>query len=160
LVSAHPGASCGKEGADDGFLEGFNAPTDSPVSRHGSLVDPTINTKEALADIVFMFNRPLPVETGRKGSSVKERTVERQSVQKRCGALKARPGGLLPGPPRSPQSHDPTLQIFADDAFQAQELPAAKEKGTRSFAAPEHKIGAFESEAGFDSDAENVPPEA
>jgi hypothetical protein len=159
-VSAQSGASSGKDGADDGFLEGLNAPTDSPVSRHGGLVDPTINTKEALADIMSMFNRPLPVETGRKGSSVKERTVERQSVRRDPGLPKRPLGGFSQGHLESPPSHDPTLQIFTDDAFQAQELPAAKEKGARPFAAPEHKIAPFESETSFDSDAENMPPEA
>ncbi|GAQ79054.1 putative Protein kinase [Klebsormidium nitens] len=148
---AHSGPGSEKAVADDGFLGGLNAPTESPVSRHGGLVDPTINTQEAMAEIMSMFNRPLPVETGRKNlkSSVSK---ERREAR----------GAFSQPAFDSPPAHDPTLQIFADDFVpRAAKPPTGKEKTSRGFgpvAGPENKNKASENGAGFESDAENRPP--
>lgn len=148
---AHSGAGSEKAVGDAGFLGGLNGLTDSPVSRHGGLVDPTINTQEAMAEIMSMFNRPLHVETGRKNP--------KSSVAKEQRSAR---GAFSQPAFDSPPAHDPTLQIFADDFFpRAAKPPTGKEKTNKGFgpvAGPEIENKARETGAGFDSDAENRPP--
>jgi hypothetical protein len=152
-VSAQSGASSGKEGAETGLsLQRPNGLPSQQAQRSGR---PDYQHRGGSGGHYVQVQPPLARRNGTKGLECE------RNGQSKGRASEGNPGASKapPGSPRAPPSHDPTLQILKDDAFQAQELPATKEKGAKSFAAPQHKIGAFESEAGFDSDAENMPPE-
>ena len=111
--------------AEDLLLDhyGSSPPGGGEEGRHEGLVDPIINTKEALADIMSMFKEPLPFEKVPAG------TKRAASGRQDHGVVG---GGEAAG----------GFQVYTDETEEEQGLGRSQEKGARSERGSEHGLQA------------------
>ena len=164
-------------GAYDLVLDrlGASPPGAGEEGRHEGLVDPTINTKEALADIMSMFTEPLPFEkvpagSKRAASSRQDRgaagggeaaggfQIYTDETEEHDGGMGGERGSghqihtSLPKKQRQSGSGDVGVVVFQDEEFGAAAAASVQKKKKKQ------QTAEMEEEEEFDGDAENRPP--